>query len=185
MTKSPVVNAVALPGGNIVVFGGLLENTRSPEELAGVIAHEMQHISKRHVTKRIIEDSSAGVLISAISGDVTAVMVYGVKIAHTLAMLRYSRQDEEEADAEGMKMILAAGVDPNGMIRFYETLKAKRKMPEIFKYVSTHPDVDERIVKLQSVIAGSGVQEKSRPVLPQGDDWEHLKKRCGGTKVKK
>lgn len=53
------MNAVALPGGNIVVFGGLLENTRSPEELAGVIAHEMQHISKRHVTKRIIEDSSA------------------------------------------------------------------------------------------------------------------------------
>jgi predicted Zn-dependent protease len=178
VVKSPVFNAVALPGGNIVVFGGLLEKTESPESLAAVLAHEMQHIKKRHVTKRIIEDSSTGLIISAISGDVTGSMLYGIKIARNLAMLSYSRQDEEEADKGGMKMLLAANLDPDAMISFFEILKeknAKFKMPQ---YLSTHPDLDERISRLKTVIAQANTSRSASIKLSAGNNWNQIKKGC-------
>jgi len=178
ITTSPVVNAVALPGGNIVVFRGLLEKTKSPEELAGVLAHEMQHIQKRHVTKRIIENSSTGLIVSAISGDVTGAMVYGVKAAHNLAMLSYSRQDEEEADAEGMKMFLKAGFDPESMISFFRILKEEKTMPQIPQYLSTHPDTDQRIRRLQDIADRSRNDHPAYRNLSFTDQWEILKKRC-------
>ena len=149
----PIVNAFALPGGYIVVFRGLLEETRTPEELAGVLAHEMQHVLKRHTTQRIIQDTSTGLLLSAMAGDVTGSMAFGMKSARTLALLEYSRGEEEEADREGMKLILAAGIDPQGMIRFFETLKKYDKMPQFLKYASTHPATDDRIEKLKEIVS--------------------------------
>ena len=178
IAKSPSFNAFALPGGNIVLFSGLLKQTRSPEELAGVLAHEMQHIIKRHATKRIIEDSSSGIIITALSGDASAAMVYGVKIAHNLAQLRYSRQDEEEADREGMKIILSAGVDPKSMIRFFEIIKEKQEWPEIFKSLSTHPDMDERIARLGDIVHEAEKEGITYKKLLPGVDWERLKKKC-------
>jgi len=182
VVESDMVNAVALPGGNIIIFSGLLERTGSPEELAGVIAHEIQHITKRHALKRIIEDSSTGLMISAVTGDVTGAMVYGVKIAHMLARLRYSRQDEEEADREGMRMILSAGVDPGGMIRFFETIEDENTAPGILQYVSTHPDMRQRTLKLRQ-LADSGDKPfgKYRP-LPKREEWDRLRKSCSGEK---
>lgn len=178
VVKSPVFNAVALPGGNIVVFGGLLEKTESPESLAAVLAHEMQHIKKRHVTKRIIEDSSTGLIISAVSGDVTGSMLYGVKIARNLAMLSYSRQDEEEADAGGIKMMIAANLDPEAMIRFFEIMKEKNKKFKIPQYLSTHPDLDERISRLKTIIAQANTNPHAYTKLAAADNWNQLKKGC-------
>ena len=181
MVKSPVFNAVALPGGNIVVFGGLLEKAESPESLAAVLAHEMQHIKKRHVTKRIIEDSSTGLIISAVSGDVTGSMLYGVKIARNLAMLSYSRQDEEEADAGGIKMLIAANLDPQAMISFFEIMKennSKFKMPQ---YLSTHPDTAERIYRLKTIISQTNTNHPVYTKLAAADNWNQLKKRCSIT----
>jgi predicted Zn-dependent protease len=138
----------------------------------------MQHIKKRHVTKRIIEDSSTGLIISAISGDVTGSMLYGIKIARNLAMLSYSRQDEEEADRGGMKMLLAANLDPDAMISFFEILKeknAKFKMPQ---YLSTHPDLDERISRLKTVIAQANTSRSASIKLSAGNNWNQIKKWC-------
>ncbi len=157
VSNLPIVNAFALPGGSIVVFNGLLEETRAPEELAGVLAHEIQHVLKRHTTQRIIQDSSTGLLIAALSGDFTGSMAFGMKSARTLALLEYSRDEEEEADIEGMKMVLAAGIDPRGMIRFFEVLKKQEKMPKFMKYVSTHPATGDRIKKLQDIVDARGL----------------------------
>jgi beta-barrel assembly-enhancing protease len=178
VVKSPIFNAVALPGGNIVVFSGLLEKTPSPESLAAILAHEMQHIKKRHVTKRIIEDSSTGLIISAVSGDVTGSMLYGVKIAHNLAMLSYSREDEEEADAGGMKMLLAANIDPEAMIHFFETMKEKNQKLKMPQYLSTHPDLDERISRLKTIIAQAKIGPHTYIKLYSGNNWNQLKKMC-------
>jgi len=175
---SPIFNAVALPGGSIVVFRGLLKKTQSPEELTGVIAHEMQHIVRRHVTKRIIEDSSTGILITIVSGDVSGAMMYGVKIANDLALLSYSRQDEEEADAEGMKMILFAGLDPAGMISFFETSRGESKLPIWFQYLSTHPDVRERIARLRAVVAEWENRGPPRAALTGNTIWNKIRDRC-------
>jgi beta-barrel assembly-enhancing protease len=178
VVKSPVFNAVALPGGNIVVFGELLEKTPSPEALAGVLAHEMQHIKKRHVTKRIIEDSSTGLILSAVSGDVTGSMLYGLKIARNLAILSYSRQDEEEADEGGLKTLLAANIDPQPMVNFFEVLKEKNQKFKMPQYLSSHPDTDERISKLKTIIAQSKKTHYAYAKLSSGDNWNDIKKIC-------
>jgi len=178
VTKSTDFNAVALPGGNIVVFRGLLEKTETPEALAGVLAHEMQHVKKRHVTKRIIEDSSTGLIISAISGDVTGAMLYGVKAAHTLALLSYSRQDEEEADTEGVKMMMKANLDPSAMIRFFEVMKEEDRKMKIPQYLSTHPDLDKRIDGLKTIIARSKPSGKVYTKLSSENNWDWLRKKC-------
>jgi len=181
MVKSPVFNAVALPGGNIVVFGGLLEKAESPEYLAAVIAHEMQHIKKRHVTKRIIEDYSTGLIISAVAGDVTGSMLYGVKIAHNLAMLSYSRQDEEEADAGGVKLLIDANLDPQAMISFFEIMKEKNPKFKMPQYLSTHPDTTERISRLRTIIAQANTSPHAYTKLAAADNWNQLKKKCSIT----
>lgn len=150
-----MVNAFALPGGNIVIFRGLLEKTRSPEELAGVLAHEMQHVLQRHSTQRILQDLSTGLLISAMSGDVTGSVAFGLEGARTLALLEYGRGEEEEADREGMRMVLAAGIDPNGMVRFFDELKKLDKTPDFMKYLSTHPATGDRIKVLKKMASGA------------------------------
>jgi Zn-dependent protease with chaperone function len=175
----PMVNALALPGGNIVVFRGLLEATGSPGELAGVIAHEIQHITRRHTTKRIIRDSSTGLLISAATGDITGVSMFGAKAAHTLARLRYSRQDEEEADREGMRMIISAGIDPQGMVRFFETLEEQSPgSGTLLEYVATHPEIGRRVMDLKRFASLAGEPAGGYAALPGKEDWERIKKSC-------
>src|SRR5882724_4250501 len=77
----PAVNAFAAPGGHIVVLRGLLERTRTPEELAGVLAHEIQHVYHRHPTRLVVQHTSAGLLAAAVAGDVSALMAYSLEAA--------------------------------------------------------------------------------------------------------
>jgi predicted Zn-dependent protease len=69
VVNDPIVNALAAPGGYILVFRGLLDRTRSPEELAGVLAHESQHVLKRHTTRALLENVSSGLLVAALMGE--------------------------------------------------------------------------------------------------------------------
>lgn len=171
----PMFNAFALPGGPIVVLRELLVKTRSPEELAGVLAHEMQHVLKRHTTQKIIQDSSTGLLISAMAGDATGSMAFGLQSARNLALLEYGREEEAEADQEGMKMILAARINPAGMIRFFEELQKVDKMPEFLKYVSSHPATVDRIKNLRRLASSFKGSNKTLPLLP-GTNWAGLLK---------
>ncbi len=189
ISDMPIFNAMALPGGTIVVFTELLKSTRTPEELAGVLSHEMTHVLKRHVTKEVIQDSSTGLLLSVLAGDATGSMAYGLQSTRTLAMMSYSRAYEEEADREGMKAILASGIDPQGMIRFFDTLKKKSKGEEskLLKYLASHPLTDDRIQKLKALVASAGKGKDSprrKPVTPllPGVDWVALVKGTGKTR---
>jgi predicted Zn-dependent protease len=180
VVDGPLVNAFAVPGGYIVVFRGLLEQTKTPEELAGVLAHEIQHIVKRHTTRAMLQRASAGLLIAALTGDAGGAMTYGLKSAHTLGLLRYSRENEEEADRDGMKLLLEAGINPEGMIDFFETLKQKGvKVPAFLKYLSTHPATEDRIQKLKSLAEQSPHQ--SVKLLPNYD-WKDIGKICEAAK---
>jgi len=176
VVNRPVVNALAAPGGHVVIFHGLLERTSTPEELAGVVAHELQHILRRHTTRAVIQDVGTGLLLMALTGDVTGPLAYGLQTARTLGELRYSRRAEEEADVEGMKMLLAARVDPAGMIAFFEKIqKEEGTQPKALTYLSSHPMPEERIARLKSLTAtASGPPE---PLL-RGEDWPALTRRC-------
>lgn len=176
----PIVNAFAAPGGYIVVLRGLLEKTQSPEQLAGVLAHEIQHIVKRHTTRALIEHTSTGLLLAAVSGDFTGAMTYGVEAARSLGMLRYSRAHEEEADREGMRMLLAAGINPAGMIEFFDIMNRQAPaMPGLLEYISSHPSEENRIAYLQQ-LAGQ-TQPAQIKLLPQ-IDWREIKSICAVSK---
>ncbi|MDA2912290.1 M48 family metallopeptidase, partial [Nitrospiraceae bacterium AH_259_D15_M11_P09] len=82
----------------IVLFKGLLDRSDSAEELAGVLAHEMQHVIQRHGTRALLQRASIGILLAAMTGDVSSAATFGVGVASTLGTLSYSRRAEEEAD---------------------------------------------------------------------------------------
>jgi len=173
----PVFNAFAAPGGSIVVFRGLLERTETPEELAGVLAHELLHVLHRHTTRAIIQHTSSGLLIAALTGDVTGPLVYGLETARVLGQLHYSRGAEEEADSEGLKMLLAARVDPAGMIAFFNVLEKRSGTgPDALKYLSTHPSSRARVATLTAFAAQHPIQPIK--LLPE-QDWGELRNACG------
>ena len=121
---SKMVNAMALPGGTIIVFQGLINITETPEELAGVLAHEFQHVLKRHSTRGIIRSEAINVFATIVSGD--SLMNVILQAGGMIEFLRFSRELESQADSEGMKMMLAAQVDPQGMVRMFESLEREQ-----------------------------------------------------------
>ncbi|MBI4611386.1 MAG: M48 family metallopeptidase [Candidatus Rokubacteria bacterium] len=174
--NDPAVNALAAPGGYIVVFRGLLDQTRMAEELAGVLAHELQHILLRHTTRALLQHASTGLLVAVLVGDAGGAMAYGLESARVLGTLQYSRRSEEEADTAGMRMLLEAGIDPAGMIGFYELLgKLGGDEPGLLKYLSTHPGTEDRIQKLRA-LAAPAPREAVR-LLPDYD-WRDIRKIC-------
>ncbi|MGH7770671.1 MAG: M48 family metallopeptidase [Candidatus Binatia bacterium] len=177
--NNPMVNAFAAPGGHIVIFRGLIERTQNAEELAGVLAHELQHVLQRHATRALLQHASTGLLVAAVSGDVSGVMAFGLESARTLGALRYSRQNEEEADREGMQMLIRAGIDPAGIISIFELFKQEGgKLPALLAYLSTHPSTERRIDKLKLLAAES----QRKPVkLLKDYDWDDMKKICSST----
>jgi predicted Zn-dependent protease len=173
----PMVNAFAAPGGFIVVFRGLLQRTENAEELAGVLAHEIQHVLHRDATRAILRQASTGILIAALVGDVSGVMALGIESARMLGDLRYSREAEHDADRDGMAMLQAAGVDPEGMLAFFRALqRLEGATPAAARYLSTHPTPGDRLQALGALAA-------ARPTPPvkllPGYDWEDVKKICG------
>ncbi len=175
VVNSPAVNALAAPGGVIVIFRGLLEKTTTPEELAGVLAHEMQHILHRHATRALLQQVSMKILLGAAVGDAKG-LSYGLEGAQTLGMLRYSRQKEEEADREAIQMLIASGLDPRGLLTFFETVqKESRKSLKLPSYLSTHPDLEERIQRLKSLTSNAPIP--TCPLLP-GYNWKEFDDIC-------
>ncbi len=176
-----MVNAVALPGGHIIVFQGLLNLAESPEELAGVLAHEIQHVLLRHSTRGIIRALTSQILLSLMVGDMNGSMDLALSVAGEIDGLSHSRKMEREADRQGMEMILAAGIDPDAMVRLFEKLDAHEKLltqgkkskesgpdddPSSWtEYLSTHPAGLDRVARLKKQVAKA--EKKSyTPLLP-------------------
>lgn len=176
----PMVNAFATPGGFIVVFRGLLERTENAEELAGVLAHEMQHVLHRDATRAILRQASTGVLAAALIGDVSGVLAFGVQSARVLGDLRYSREAERAADHDGLRMLQAAGVDPAGMFAFFAALeKLEGDQRAGAQYVSTHPASSQRLQELRALAAAN--PRPSVKLLPTYD-WSDIRKICATAK---
>lgn len=175
VVDDPGVNAFAAPGGQIVIYRGLLEKTESPEELAGVLAHEMQHIVQRHATKALFREMSMSVLFAAAVGDASGLTTV-LNAAQTIGALSYRRRDEAEADREGMKAVQAARIDSSGMIRFLNKLEeSSGDMPRAAEYFSTHPLTRNRIEQLSRLAAQADYTPV--PLLP-GYQWAEIGKLC-------
>ena len=166
-----LVNAAALPGGNIVIFRQLLTEAESPDEVAGIIAHEIAHVEERHVTQLMIRQLGLGMIVSAFGGPT------GGSI-ESLMSAGFSRGAEREADARAIEMLRRAGISPLPTARFFERLAAREarfgKVSAGLGYLSTHPLSAERRRKFEaSAVRG----EAYRPVLSR-EEWEALVGAC-------
>jgi predicted Zn-dependent protease len=151
-----IVNAVSLPGGYIYVFKGLLDRVDNDDQLAGVIAHEIGHVTAKHSLKRL--QSSYGYLLLQVlaigSGDPQ--VAQGINVILTTVFLEYSRRDEFEADKLGVKYMKKAGYDAAQMIGMLELLRKEQDKtgPHPKNYFRTHPYVQERIAIVNQAITG-------------------------------
>lgn len=140
-----VGNAQALPGGYIFVTRGLLDDVESDDELAGILAHESAHVSKRHATQQIGENLLALVLIGQIKGRNATEWQTAAQIANALRTLGKSRAHESQADALGLEFAQRAGYDPRGLVRFFERLDGGREPGRLAQYLATHPSPRRRL----------------------------------------
>lgn len=146
IARQSLVNALALPGGHVVVFSGLLRQTKRPEELAGVLAHELSHVDHRHPTQNLIRALSIQALLAVMAGDLSSLL----GAAASLGSLRYQRSDETTADLDGLRMMAAAGLDPQGMIDMFQILAADDdRLPGAVQYLASHPLTRNRIAALK------------------------------------
>ncbi|HWP34793.1 MAG TPA: M48 family metallopeptidase [Thermodesulfobacteriota bacterium] len=176
VVEHPAVNALAAPGGYVLVFRGLLEQAESPEELAGVLAHEIQHIEQRHGTRLLFREAAAGALLAAATGD-AGQLATALGAARFFGQLRFSRQFEAQADREGMRTLEAARVAPDGLVRFLERMaRARGEAPGVLRYLSTHPLSAERAQTLARLAAAA--RYEPRPLLAEAE-WTALKGICG------
>lgn len=155
------LNAFAVPGGYVYVFTGLIMNLDKEEELAGVLAHELAHVTQRHVASRLQKAQfvTLGSLLLAVAGVAAGgagggALAMGALGAGQSAMLNYSRLDENEADQIGLQYLIAAGYPPEGMVAGFKVLRQKSWMSGISvpTYLSTHPALGDRINGLQARI---------------------------------
>lgn len=150
VAEDKAVNAFAMPGGIVVVFTGLIDATRRPEELAGVLAHEVQHVEQRHSLEALVKNLGLRGLWLLVTGDIGGGLLG--QAALEVTSLSFSRAAEEEADREGFNTLVQNNIDPSGMADFFQILGDKEgASPPPF--LSTHPASGERRETLQARVA--------------------------------
>lgn len=149
--KEASANAFALPGGHIAVTTGLLEMVDRPEEMLGVVAHEVAHVTQKHGFRHTI--ASAGpllvlqVFLSGRGGSMAALAGGSALLVHQ----SFSQEYEKEADDVGWKYLVAARIDPRGMIEMFRKLRAvEPKGGVVPKAFESHPDTEKRIARLEA-----------------------------------
>lgn len=165
VVDDPRINAFALPGGYIGVHTGLIDASRNEDELAGVLAHEIAHVTQRHIARAIHANSRQSILstammlgaliLGAASGDADALQAGMVVAQGTAAQeqINFTRSNEYEADRVGIGALAAAGFDPHGMSSFFEVMSRQQlsapdeRMPE---FLRTHPVTSSRIAEARS-----------------------------------
>jgi len=165
VVDDPSINAFALPGGFIGVHTGLIEATESESELAGVLAHEIAHVTQRHIARSIYKTSRANIITLATmlgailvgmaadgGGDATQGAIMGAQGMMVQNRINFTRRNEYEADRVGVATMAAAGFDPQGMPDFFATI-GRRAGPfasSVPEFLRTHPVSSNRIAETRA-----------------------------------
>jgi len=172
-----IVNAFAAPGGYIVVYRGLVEQARTAEEFAGVLAHEMEHVLLKHSARAIAREFSGRALLSLMSVDASGTPA-AIQGAARLANLSYQRDAEEAADRAALALLARARVATGGLSVFLRRLTtgaAAGGGP--IQYLSTHPAIAERIAALEEESKRLG---GTAAPLMSVEQWRAAQRVCGG-----
>ena len=159
MVDSKEVNAFAVPGGYVYVNRGLIERTQRMDQLAGVLGHEIGHVVRRHSIKQMQQQQGAnfGVTLACVLTSVCNSQVgqAAIQVGGTAIFARFSRSDENEADEEGIRNTIRAGISPNGVPEMFQILINERKSNPsgVEGWFATHPMEEDRIASTRALIA--------------------------------
>ncbi len=182
VSDDETLNALAAPGGHLVIFSGILKKADSVDEVASILAHEMAHIEMNHPMKSLTRNLGISLTLQMMFGN-TGAISNTAKLAGIFNQLHYNRQDELEADLVGQNLLRKANIDPSGLGLFFERLKkeeAERRsgdesdFPEFLVYFSTHPHTQTRINKLKT----DEIRATNYKKTLDEKEWQALKDIC-------
>lgn len=176
------VNAFALPGGYMLVSTGLIKACKSPDELAGVMAHEMGHVTGRHGTGRLLREQVWAFFIRLMSGSDSM----AAKLAGGLVTSSFDRNDERDADTRGVERLVGSGINPMGLADFFARLEKeeqrgdKNRVFELASYLASHPELGERRENIRRDMeeAKNNASPAMSPAL-SAEEWQSLRQLCG------
>lgn len=173
VVRRPEANAIALPGGHIYVFQGLVSRSQNPDELAGVIAHEIGHVAHRDGTRSLLETAGLSFLFGMLLGDFTGGGVV-VIAARSIVQSAYSREVEAAADRYGVDLMTRTGGDPRAFAAILERIAGA--IEPGFKILLDHPQTKDRVAAVHAAINANPPSPK--PLLTPAE-WAALKRICG------
>jgi predicted Zn-dependent protease len=145
--ESNEINAFALPNRNLVIYSQLIVDSKNPEELAGVMAHEIAHMEQGHVMKKVVKEIGLSLLATIIGGNSGGEILK--EATQTLSSKAYDRSLETEADAMAVKYLVNANIDPVNFSTFLFRLSTtENDMPSAFNWINTHPESKERVAEV-------------------------------------
>ena len=166
-------NAIALPGGHIYVFEGLIKQSHGPDELAGVIAHEIGHVAHRDGTRSLLQATGLSFLFGMLLGDFTGGGLV-VIAARTVVQSAYTRDVEASADRYGVSLMAKAGGDPRALAVILDRIAGAAEPGS--KLLRDHPETKDRIAAITAMAAG--LATPSKPLLAP-PEWAALQRICG------
>ncbi len=146
VAADPTVNAYAMPGGFIVVHSGLMALADSADEVAGVLAHEVSHVEKRHSLNAMAQSAGLYATVAILLGDFGRLASAGADLLN----LKFSRDHEREADSEGLRLLVKAGLQPQATAAFFRKMAAQGGGVPAF--LSTHPASEERFEAIERAV---------------------------------
>lgn len=170
VVQSPIENALTLPGGRILLFSGLIDRLEEPDELAGVLAHEVGHMVARDSMKAVITATATGFFAGFVSGDLTGTSVAG-SLGVAILQSRFSQGAERDADRFAADAADRLGFDPGGLANMLTRLDTRLTAFSIF---DTHPPSPERVLMLMRRAGHEG----PTPIF-SSDEWQAIKRLCG------
>ncbi len=173
VVRSDVPNAFALPGGRAFYLSALIQATRTPDEFAGVLAHELGHVYYRHGMQTLIASSTTGLLVGFVLGDMTGLSVAGA-VGSSLIDNRFSRQDEAQADRFAAETAARLGFSPQGLVDLLERVARDDSFSRALALFSNHPLTDQRRAALEALGLSSA------PTGPAFTDaqWQAIRDMC-------
>jgi predicted Zn-dependent protease len=173
VVDNPMVNALAAPGGRVVIFNGLLQQADTPEEIAGVLSHEIGHVYYQHPMQGLVNVMGFSIIGSFLGGDAASIAIVGLSLS-------YSREYERDADDLALVILKNNNISAEGMLDFFERhekIKEENAIAEIADMFSTHPLTKDRIKLFRDHIKNKEVELKKGQLLDKRE-WQNLVNIC-------
>ena len=181
VVRAPTVNAFALPGGQIVIYTGLIESADSGDQVAAVVAHEIAHVTERHGLTRIANSIGIVAAVSLLLGDIGGLLGIAAELFTVATINDYGQDQESEADELGAQRLHEARVSPMALAEFFQQLLDEHgDIPDALSWIASHPQHAERIDAIRA-LTEKLPKTQYQSIMP---NWNEVRKRAlqgGGT----